>query len=363
MERVSSPRVSKGFALKALTHARAADTVFFQLKENSNMSKINNWTKSIIVLSLMYSLFSFTATAQKPLQAKSLAALIVEFKEVVSKNAPNQNDAQLIGAKWDKRKDLAGKTKADVISLLYDDVKSVIKDSGVQYQIYSIFSFHKQIPDDFQAEKSAPSKPEAIEKLIELTFSAHPSSGFTEKMKTEMQTEEMKSNQNELFDDALAVNKKLTAKQKAFVKANYSRLGKIIDRKNGDITKANFRVEDWLKESFEQSYTDEFTVEELNELIVFFQETEGQGILNLFRMMTLTGENAADETQKIALENFKNTTLGDKFLRVYFKDSNTYVEQKMKTAYGKQEKDIFALLDTANLNKIINQFVAENFKK
>jgi biopolymer transport protein ExbD len=109
----------------------------------------------------IYSIFSFqkqipSATAQdktdkptdKPMEAKALAALIKELKGVVTRITPDKNEAKLVGERWDKRKDLNGKAKSEVIELLYADVKSVIKDSGTQYQIYSIFSFQKQIPDE-----------------------------------------------------------------------------------------------------------------------------------------------------------------------------------------------------------------------
>ncbi len=123
--------------------------------------KGNSWAKLVIVLLLMCSAFCFGAMAQdKPMEANAIAALITEFKEVVSKNARNPNDAQLIGKKWDARKDLSGKTKSQVIELLYDDVEAVIKDSGVRYQIYSIFSFYKQIPDKKSSVSNEPTTDE-----------------------------------------------------------------------------------------------------------------------------------------------------------------------------------------------------------
>ncbi len=94
-----------------------------------------------------------TKKTDKPMKAETLAALIVELKEVVSNNSPDKNEAKLVSVKWDARKDLAGKTKSEVIELLYEDVKAVIKDSGTQYQIYSIFSFSKNIPDEFLLPK------------------------------------------------------------------------------------------------------------------------------------------------------------------------------------------------------------------
>jgi len=111
-----------------------------------------NWTKLVKAFVLMCLVFSFSAMAQtttdKPMEAKALAALVGELKEVVSRTAPDKNEAKMVGEKWGKRKDLAGKTKSVVIELLFGDVKSVIKDSGTQYQIYSIFSFYKTIPDE-----------------------------------------------------------------------------------------------------------------------------------------------------------------------------------------------------------------------
>ena len=108
--------------------------------------------KLIAALVLLCSISSFSAMAQtvsdKPLDAKSLAALIEELKGVVAKSSPDEKDAALVAEKWERRKDLAGKTKRDVINLLFKDVRAVIKDSGIQYQIYSIFSFYKQMPDD-----------------------------------------------------------------------------------------------------------------------------------------------------------------------------------------------------------------------
>jgi hypothetical protein len=85
-------------------------------------------------------------SSDKPMESTALNTLIEELKGVVSKLTPDKNEAKTVAKKWDQRKDLTGKTKKDVIDLLYEDVKSVIKDSGTQYQIFPIFSFYKNIP-------------------------------------------------------------------------------------------------------------------------------------------------------------------------------------------------------------------------
>src|SRR5215467_4907348 len=109
-----------------------------------------NWTKLIVAFVLSCSISSLSVMAQtnadKPLDSQALTALVEELKEVVAKATPDPKEAASVSARWDKRTDLAGKTKKEVINLLYGDVKAVIKDSGTLYQIYSIFSFYKRIP-------------------------------------------------------------------------------------------------------------------------------------------------------------------------------------------------------------------------
>jgi hypothetical protein len=88
------------------------------------------------------------ANSDQPLDATALAALVGELKEVVAKAGTDQKEAAQVSERWDRRTDLAGKTKKEVVNLLYQDVKAVVKDSGVLYQINSSFAFYKRIPDE-----------------------------------------------------------------------------------------------------------------------------------------------------------------------------------------------------------------------
>jgi hypothetical protein len=109
---------------------------------------------SLSAVLLWCSMFGSSVMAQtnsdKPLNAQALTALVGELKEVVAKATPDTKEAASVSERWDKRTDLTGKTKKEVINLLYQDVKAVIKDSGTLYQLYSIFSFYKRMPDDAQ---------------------------------------------------------------------------------------------------------------------------------------------------------------------------------------------------------------------
>src|SRR4051812_46178190 len=85
-----------------------------------------DWTKLVIVSALFCLMFGFNVLAQasseKPLDAKSLNVLVAELKGVVSSTEHDEKNAALVGEKWDGRRDLAGKTKKEVINLLYMDV-------------------------------------------------------------------------------------------------------------------------------------------------------------------------------------------------------------------------------------------------
>jgi hypothetical protein len=125
-------------------------------------------TKVLIASVLLCSAFGYSVTAQttdaKPMTDKALSALIVELKEVVAKSAPDAKDAALIAARWDKRTDLKGKTKTQVLLLLFEDVKAVIQDSGIQYQIKTIFSSYKYMPDQPTAVRRYAKKERRVNK-------------------------------------------------------------------------------------------------------------------------------------------------------------------------------------------------------
>ena len=346
-----------------------------------------HWTKLIIALVLLCSISGFSAMAQtvsdKPMDAKSLAALVEELKEVVSRSAPDQKDAAaLVAEKWERRKDLAGKTKRDVIHLLFEDVKAVIKDSGIQYQIYSIFSFYKQIPDESpsaQAQKTngAMSKPASVKKLVDLTFSMHPFVGIEKQIASLPGTKAVKAEEErvrkvriEVFDDALKVNTQLTPDQKSFVKANYDRLSKSVDKIIDDTIQRNFPTEQWVKEGLQQSYTAKFSLKELTNLIAYFQGTAGQQVLKYVRLSNMAelitgngGQLDYTEADKAEYDKFASNPLGKKFITAFITDAEAYEKRQVNAVMaGNSNADGFAILEPANLNKLFNKFVSENYK-
>lgn len=350
---------------------------------------MKNYSYRTILMTLTTFVFlllsSLAAQAQnnpdKPLDAKAVAALVGQLKEVVSRTSPD--DAAMIAEKWDARRDLVGKRKKEVINLLYGDAKSVIKDSGVLYQIYSIFSFYKTIPDEpptAQLDKTNTPLPKSasVKTLIDLTFLMHPYVGIEEQLASLPGTKDVKAAEEEDrknriagFDEALKVNKKLTPEQKSFVKANYDQLIKIADQITEDAIKKNFPTEQWIKEGLQKSYTAKFTQPELNQLIVYFQGADGQPVLKYIRIsqmaQMITGNGGTlnfTKADKAEHDKFVATPLGKKFINAYLKEAVAYEQSKENAVRSANPNaDGFAIYRPENLNKLFNKFVAENYKK
>lgn len=345
------------------------------------------WIKLVVASLLLCFISSFSVGAQtdsgKPLDAKTLAVLVEELKGVVSKAETDEKNATLVAERWDRRKDLKGKTKSVVIKLLFEDVKAVIKDSGLQYQIYSIFSFYKHMPDEAlsaQTQKTNParSNPASVKTLVDLTYRMHPYVGIEEQLALLPGTKDVMAEEErarkvriEVFDDALKVNNRLTPDQKSFVKANYDRLSKSVDKITDDAINRNFPTERWIQEGLRHSYTAKFSKDELSRLVDYFQGAAGQQVLKYVRISKMaeliTGNGGSlDYTDEDKAEHgkFVSTPLGKKFMAAFITDAEAYEKRKENAARaGNSNADGFAILETANLNRFFNRFVAENYKK
>lgn len=115
---------------------------------NRKFNRIN-----LIAALFLCSIFSFSIIAQdNPLNSQQLTNLISGLKNALQENLKiieNTDGKQYraITQKWDARQDLEGKSKREVIDLLYQDVKSVVTNSEMRYQISQVFSFYERMPD------------------------------------------------------------------------------------------------------------------------------------------------------------------------------------------------------------------------
>jgi hypothetical protein len=293
----------------------------------------------------------------------------------------------MVSKKWDARTDLKGKTKLAVINLLFQDVRSSVKDAGTQYTINSIFGMYRMMPDDaIKAEtpkaNASMTKPEMVSKLIDLTYPMHPDAGpglyvnnvfvaLTIKG-TDARVAAARQDRFKLFDFVLAKNNIWTPAEKSFIKANYDQLLKTAIKITEDAVRKNFPAEQWIKESLQKSYTSGFTTTELSTLIAYFQGTAGQSILKYHQVLAMTDMSEefpakgdiAMQAASAEYDKLLATPLGAKFKTAYFDDARAYKEAKEKAAWTTDPNaDGSEVYLPANLTELFNKFVANNYKK
>jgi hypothetical protein len=323
------------------------------------------------------------AKVERPLSTTARHNLISELKEVVANTVPDGPAAASLAAKWDRQRGLTGKTKRQLIDLLYADLKTVIDDAGARYEIFSMFSFYKTIPDSmfYKRPIKTPhplSKTAGVRNLVGLTVKMHPYVGIDEELAqlpgggdVKAETEKQRSNRIAGFDDALKMNSKLTEAQKLFVRANYDRLIKISDKITDDAISRNFPTERWIKEGLSKGYTANFSDRELATLIDYFQQPAGRRYLHYVRVTNMAqmirgngGHPDVTAAEKDEYDRFSETVLGEKFHKTFIKEAVEY-EQAKENAVRQSvpNADGFAIYEPENLNKLINKFVAENYRK
>jgi hypothetical protein len=217
-----------------------------------------------------------------------------------------------------------------------------------------------------------------VKKLVELTHRMHPYVGVEEQLAllpgpagSKAEIESDRKNRIEGFEEALKVNTRLTDEQKTFVRANYDQLIKIADKVTEDAINKNFPTELWMREGLRRSYTSKFRAKELNELITYFQGAKGQQVLKYIRISEMaemiTGNGGTldfTDADKAEYDRFAATPLGKKFIAAYLKDAIAYQQRKENAARAANPNaDGFAIYEPANLNRLFNKFVADNYKK
>jgi hypothetical protein len=112
------------------------------------MSKIlkigNHCTRLILVLVLSCLIFAFSTIAQtnpnEPLDEESAVALVEELADGLGDLIEDEDQVTAIIEKWDAREDLAGKTRTQILGLLFADVRSVVRDAETQKNIWDTWT-------------------------------------------------------------------------------------------------------------------------------------------------------------------------------------------------------------------------------
>jgi hypothetical protein len=103
-----------------------------------------NWTKPVLALALMCVMFGFGAMAQDnsntPLDEDAAAALVEELADGLPDLIDDEAAVTKITDKWNAREDLVGKTTAQILNILFADVKSVVRDAETQKNIWDAWT-------------------------------------------------------------------------------------------------------------------------------------------------------------------------------------------------------------------------------
>jgi hypothetical protein len=196
-----------------------------------------------------------------------------------------------------------------------------------------------------------------LEKLIKITSVGHP---FRQDLRDLLKLPAPDLAQvGEKFDPVLAENTQLTAEQKQFVKANYAKIAAIINERMLVVTGKYVKFQDWLTAFLTQTYSKELTQDEMREWITFFEQSEGQLVLKTIFAIP----QSTDSDSQALMQKFEKTPIGLKFIKFFGGSLDTHIQAKLSEVEPPLKEEYRKLMEPVELNKLFNQFVAENYKK
>ncbi|HRI03158.1 MAG TPA: thiol-activated cytolysin family protein [Pyrinomonadaceae bacterium] len=93
-------------------------------------------------------------TPEKPLTEDELSGLLDELKGGLTDLVGDEEKVTAITEKWDAREDLAGKTRKQVLGLLFADLRTVVTDKAVQNSVWA--AWNQATPTDPETSTTDP---------------------------------------------------------------------------------------------------------------------------------------------------------------------------------------------------------------
>ncbi|MBP6004322.1 MAG: thiol-activated cytolysin family protein [Pyrinomonadaceae bacterium] len=116
------------------------------------------------------------ATPERPLTEEDLSALLDTLKENLAELVGDEDKATAIVEKWDAREDLAGKSRKQVLGLLFNDLRSVVTETDIHNKVWAAWNRAPQSTAE-TAEPETPEKGSPREELDQyiagLTYDAN----------------------------------------------------------------------------------------------------------------------------------------------------------------------------------------------
>ena len=107
------------------------------------------------------------ATPEETLDDEAVSALIDELKGGLSDQIEDEDQATAITDKWDAHEDLAGKTRQQILNLLFADVKSIVEDKKAQDSIWHAWTGEEE--SAVETSTASPQQPAPPEKPVAAT--------------------------------------------------------------------------------------------------------------------------------------------------------------------------------------------------
>lgn len=235
--------------------------------------------------------------------------------------------------------------------------------STIALAIFAQISFAQTVSD---AEKT-----KLANELVEITFKAFPMEVFQNEL-DEMKTKSMRDFNKEITN---TINSKIdgtsefSVEKKAAVKAKVPAFMDKMTVRVETLLMRDLNLEQWIKESLFENYTNDLTAADLQKINAFFKSPSGTAFFELVKEEAAASvekraskaESMLKEKDAVEIDKFMKTEAGTKFMATFSKDADSFFEAKAATWSEGMLQNLEKDMESGELNKLLVGFITENF--
>lgn len=208
------------------------------------------------------------------------------------------------------------------------------------------------------------------DELVEITFRAFPMGTFQdtiEKMKMES-LGGFKSEISATLNSKIDESADLSAAKKAEIKAKVPNLVDKMAVRVEVLVTQGLDMEQWIKETLAENYVKDLTLAEIEKINAFFKSSSGKMFFELvkeeasaeFEKRPSKSSAMLKEKDAVEIYKFMKTPSGEKFMAVFTKDSDNFLNKKINAWGEDMLKNLEQDIENGELNKLLVDFIAEN---
>lgn len=221
---------------------------------------------------------------------------------------------------------------------------------------------------NFGQTSVSPTKKKLVNDLTASTSQIFPADKIDSLFK-EVQAEKMAETAKGITDTIsvkIDASEKLTAQEKAEIKTKIPELSQKLSKLAMGFMGKDFSVKIWTNSAFQKYYSSEFTNSELRQLNTYFKTANGKQIAKIFKTLIIGGITDEKETPNAKndalMESFLKKPFAEKFFDVLLGNIVTEVMGKTDAWSKKALKEIDKSLETGEMKKLLEDFIAANVK-